>query len=123
METLVCASTNLGGNHQVDLGNRNAGEVQHAKFEESIEKFYTLCDQMELNLRTAIDSQLQGKASQFYTPSSISAPPVDVQKYAHYLTTVRNQVVYAKDIHTALVDAATNMSINTTAMSAMDSSN
>lgn len=29
---------------------RNAGEIQHAKFEESIEKFYTLCDQMELNL-------------------------------------------------------------------------
>ncbi|KAG7161581.1 Mediator of RNA polymerase II transcription subunit 29-like, partial [Homarus americanus] len=122
-ESLGCFATNLTGNHQVDLGNRNAGEMQHAKYEESIEKFYTLCDQMELNLRTAIDSQLQGKASQMYTPNSISTPPVDVQKYAHYLGTVRNQVVYAKDIHTALADAATSISVNTTAMSAMDSSN
>ncbi|XP_069975327.1 mediator of RNA polymerase II transcription subunit 29-like [Penaeus vannamei] len=124
METLGCASTNIANNTQVDQGLRNAGEVPHTKFEESIEKFYTLCDQIEINLQTAIDCQLQGAASQKYTPSPISTPPVDVQKYAHYLSTVRNQVVYAKDIHTALVDAATSMSnMNTTTMTTMDSSN
>ncbi|KAK3866393.1 hypothetical protein Pcinc_028063 [Petrolisthes cinctipes] len=119
MESLSYGATNLTGNNQVDQGNRNAGEVQHARFEESIEKFYTLCDQMELNLRTAIDSQLQAKASQLNT-NLISIPPVEVQKYAHYLSTIRNQVVFAKDIHTALVDAA---AMTTSVITTMDTSN
>lgn len=69
--------------------------------------------------RTAIDSQLQAKSSQLNT-NLISTPPVEVQKYAHYLSTIRNQVVFAKEIHTALVDAA---AMTTSVITTMDSSN
>ncbi|XP_047740675.1 mediator of RNA polymerase II transcription subunit 29 [Hyalella azteca] len=110
METLRMAGINLSSNAQVELGNKQGGEMNAAKYEECLEKFYSICDQMELHLKTASAHQYQSQASQRYTPSTVTTnPPPDIHKYTLYTSNVRQQVAFAKELHSLLVDATSSL--------------
>ncbi|KAB7505506.1 Mediator of RNA polymerase II transcription subunit 29 [Armadillidium nasatum] len=101
---------NISNNANIDQGIKHAGDISNTKFEESFEKFFSVCDQMELHLKTAIDHSLQNVASQHHTPSQINPSAGDNQKYAHYISTIKSQVSYVKEIHSELVNSTANVS-------------
>lgn len=88
------------------------------RFDKHLEEFYSICDQIELHLKTSILCLQQNSASQRYLPSTVMTTRIEpiptnesaALSYPQYLSTVRNQIAYAKDIHDTLICAAQNIS-------------
>lgn len=89
------------------------------RFDKHLEEFFSICDQIELHLKTAILCLHQNSASQRYLPTNVmtaSITPIPINdnnnalSYPQYLATVRQQIGYAKDIHDTLICAAQNIS-------------
>jgi len=63
-ESLSCvlraASYTLQQNHYIDTGLLKTVEIPGPRFEKTIEEFFSICDQIEYNLKTAIECQQQG---------------------------------------------------------------
>uniref|UniRef100_A0A1B0CIY1 Mediator of RNA polymerase II transcription subunit 29 n=2 Tax=Lutzomyia longipalpis TaxID=7200 RepID=A0A1B0CIY1_LUTLO len=87
---------------------------------ESLSEFYSICDQIELHLKTSIQCIQQSNSSNHFLPLNVAAtrvdpmphPPPDnpMLSYPQYLSTVRSQIAYAKEIHDTLICAAQNIS-------------
>ncbi|EFN88713.1 Mediator of RNA polymerase II transcription subunit 29 [Harpegnathos saltator] len=79
-----------------------------------MEEFYSICDQIELHLKTSVECLSQNTSSVRYLPlpviptrtDSVSAPEGPTLTYPQFLMTVRAQVAYAREIHDALVSNA-----------------
>lgn len=87
------------------------------RFDKHLEEFYSICDQIELHLKTSILCLQQNSASQRYLPSTVMTTRIEpiptnenALSYPQYLSTVRTQIAYAKDIHDTLICAAQNIS-------------
>ncbi|RZF48158.1 hypothetical protein LSTR_LSTR009847 [Laodelphax striatellus] len=114
--TLKTAANTLVQNNLVDVGNMKQCMVA-PRFDKVLEEFYSICDQMELHLKTAAECLNQGSSSQRYLPLMVNQtrleplPGQDGNQltYPQYLATVRAQVMYAKEIHDMLLAAAQNI--------------
>lgn len=81
------------------------------RFNKSIEEFYSICDQIELHLRTSIECLGQNMSSVRYMPVGVSTRSEnvgvpDTLTYPQYLMTVRAQVQYVKSIYDMLNNTA-----------------
>ncbi|XP_014364217.2 mediator of RNA polymerase II transcription subunit 29 [Papilio machaon] len=108
----------LHQNHCIDSNPQKSLDNPVPRFDKNLEEFFSICDQMELHLRTAMTCIQQAQSAAHYLPLTVntsrldSGPPTqDTQlTYPQYLNTVRLQISYAKDIHDTLVAAAQNIS-------------
>lgn len=86
------------------------------RFDKQLEEFYSICDQIELNLQAAIGCATLVSSSQRHIPNQVSVTrqePVvnqDVMSYPNYVGVAKSQVAYVKDVIDALNDAAQNLS-------------
>ncbi|XP_050672464.1 mediator of RNA polymerase II transcription subunit 29 [Leptidea sinapis] len=116
--TLKSAAQILHQNHNVDSNTQKGAENPASRFDKNLEDFFSLCDQMELHLRTAITCIQQAQSAAHYLPLTVIPTRMDsgpitqetTLSYPQYLNTVRLQISYAKDIHDTLVAAAQNIS-------------
>lgn len=92
----------------------DSSNQQPPRYDKHLEEFYSICDQIELHLKTSIQCMQQSAASQRYLPVKVATtgPLMDNSSipYTQYLSTVRTQISYAKDIHDTLICAAQNIS-------------
>lgn len=115
--TLKTAAQTLHQNSLVDVGTLKGVDVPVQRFDKNMEEFYSICDQIELHLKTSIECLNQGASSQRYlhlTVTPTRTEPLPSQDgstltYPQYLATVRTQVAYAKEIHDMLLAAAQNI--------------
>ena len=63
--TLREAANKIASNGGLDSGSQTK-ESQSGRFESSLEDFYSICDQIELNLKSAIDCINQTDSSNNY---------------------------------------------------------
>ncbi|XP_075984909.1 mediator complex subunit intersex [Anticarsia gemmatalis] len=116
--TLKSAAQILHQNHNVDSNSQKGIDNPVPRFDKNLEEFFSICDQMELHLRTAITCIQQAQSAAHYLPLSVMPSRLDsgpttqetTLSYPQYLNTVRLQISYAKDIHDTLVAAAQNLS-------------
>ncbi|XP_034835747.1 mediator of RNA polymerase II transcription subunit 29 [Maniola hyperantus] len=116
--TLKSAAQILHQNYNVDSNTQKGMDNPVPRFDKNLEEFFSLCDQMELHLRTAITCIQQAQSAAHYLPLTVIPSRLDsgsstqetTLSYPQYLNTVRLQISYAKDIHDTLVAAAQNIS-------------
>ncbi|XP_065160653.1 mediator of RNA polymerase II transcription subunit 29 [Atheta coriaria] len=115
--TIKTAAQVLNQNCQVDVGSLKGVDGQIPRFDKNLEEFYSLCDQIELHLKTSIKAISQGESSSRYLPMPVVPTRTEnlgisdnTLTYPQYLATVNAQVSYAKEIHNTLVAAAQNIS-------------
>ncbi|XP_046364344.1 mediator of RNA polymerase II transcription subunit 29-like [Haliotis cracherodii] len=101
-------------NAQQDSGFKPA-EGHQQKFEKSLEEFYGVCDQVEVSLRLALESQSQVSDSNKFTPQPVlqakgDTPPTEGQLYPNYLATIRSQITCAKEVHDMLHECVRKLS-------------
>lgn len=119
--TLKMAAQLLQHNTFTDNGTIkgiDSSSQQPPRFDKHLEEFYSICDQIELHLKTSIQCMQQSSAAQRYLPVHVATTRVDPLppmengpiSYPQYLATVRTQISYAKDIHDTLICAAQNIS-------------
>ncbi|PZC76944.1 mediator of RNA polymerase II transcription subunit 29 [Helicoverpa armigera] len=116
--TLKSAAQILHQNHNIDSNSQKGIDNPVPRFDKNLEEFFSICDQMELHLRTAISCIQQAQSAAHYLPLTVMPSRLDTGpataesslSYPQYLNTVRLQITYAKDIHDTLVAAAQNIS-------------
>ncbi|XP_053615616.1 mediator of RNA polymerase II transcription subunit 29 isoform X1 [Plodia interpunctella] len=116
--TLKSAAQILHQNHNIDSNSQKSIDNPVPRFDKNLEEFFSLCDQMELHLRTAITCIQQAQSAAHYLPLNVIPSRLDTGpatqetplSYPQYLNTVGLQIAYAKDIHDTLVAAAQNIS-------------
>ena len=103
--------------HQNSMINTSkATDIPDQRFNKHLEEFYSVCDQIELHLRTSIECISQHSSSNRYMPVNvvpIRTENIGVQEalnYPQYLMTVRSQVQYIKDVCNMLNNQAQSIS-------------
>ncbi|XP_064601015.1 mediator of RNA polymerase II transcription subunit 29-like [Liolophura sinensis] len=87
------------------------------KFEKSLEEFYSICDQIEVNLRLALETHCEIADSVKNTPVPLHGQKLDSTVshdgqtsqsglYSQYLTIVQAQINCAKELHEMLTESA-----------------
>ncbi|XP_058448100.1 mediator of RNA polymerase II transcription subunit 29 [Malaya genurostris] len=112
--TIKTAAQLLQQNNLNDAGTKGSDmSASTPRFDKHLEEFYSICDQIELNLKTAKLCMQQGASSQQYLPIPVAPTPnpaeTNALSYSQYLDVVKIQIGYAKDIHDTLICAAANM--------------
>lgn len=107
---------NLIDNGPIKLTTMDNSNQAPPRFDKHLEEFYSICDQIELHLKTSILCLQQNSASQRYLPSTVMTTRIEpiptnenALSYPQYLSTVRQQIAYAKDVHDTLICAAQNI--------------
>ena len=115
-QTLKTAAQALHQNSLIDAGSTKGVDAIIPRFDKNLEEFYSICDQIELHLRTSIECVNQGASSQRYLPCPVTptrTEPMGYQDntitYPHYLATVRAQVSYADENRKSLTATAQNI--------------
>ncbi|XP_077292001.1 mediator complex subunit intersex [Arctopsyche grandis] len=118
--TLKSAAQVLHQNYLVDNGSQKGVDNLVPRFDKNMEEFYSICDQIELHLKTSIAClQQAGWASQNLPLAVLTSrsevilppePPPSALSYPQFLTVARMQVTYAKEIHDTLIAAVQNIS-------------
>lgn len=114
--TIKSAALVVQHNHLNDAGsNKTVDHNNGPRFDKHLEEFYSICDQIELNLKTAKLCMQQCASSQQYLPIPVATsqqppPETNALTYNQYLEVVKLQIGYAKDIHDTLICAAQNIS-------------
>jgi len=102
MEVMKMAANTINANNMIDSGSK-AVDIDPSRFDKSLEKFFSICDKMEVHLKTSIECLNQGMSSQKYLPSPVT--PIKLEgslTYPQYINVVKNQIAFAKEIHEAL---------------------
>ncbi|CAD7092818.1 unnamed protein product [Hermetia illucens] len=91
-----------------------------ARYDKHLEEFYSICDQIELHLKTAVQCIQQLSSAQHYLPQPVASSRMEPYpqpenanapiSYPQYLATVRSHISSAKEIHDTLISAAQNIS-------------
>ena len=104
--------------HKVNAngGLESLPSEQEQLFESNLEDFYVICDQVELNLKSAIDCLSQASSSNRYMPipphpSRMEAPGPQSEflSYPQYVSTSKQQVNFANEIKNLLNQAASDV--------------
>jgi len=120
-ETLKEAGNKIYLNGLLDTATGTPNPVEGTAFESSLEDFFATCDQIEANLKTAIEVHNISSASHRYmtiqpvpskldlnaTPAGnpVNANP-DFLSYPQYIQTAKHQVQFANDMKQQLNQAA-----------------
>jgi len=88
----------LQQNANLDSGTRTGQDVQQNRFESSVEDFHSTIDQMELNLKCALETTGQSQSSSRYMLGNLS--------YQQYIATAKQQVTFTAQIREMLRNAA-----------------
>ncbi|XP_057372590.1 mediator of RNA polymerase II transcription subunit 29-like [Daphnia carinata] len=110
------AAQNFNQNGMIDFGTMKGTEANIPRFDKQLEDFYSICDQIELNLQAAIGCASQVSTSQRHVPSQVTVvrqEPVinqEIISYPNYVGVAKTQVAYVKDVIDTLNDAAQNLS-------------
>lgn len=111
------AGQSLHENAMTDDGVKTVETQQQQRFEKNLEEFYSVCDHIEINLRLALENVQQNADSAKYTPFVVNVPGENIQapegqtvQYSTYLSTVKNQISCAKEIHDLLMESAKKLS-------------
>ncbi|XP_063920147.1 mediator of RNA polymerase II transcription subunit 29 isoform X2 [Zophobas morio] len=115
--TIKTAAQTLNHNSQVDAGSLKGFDVSIPRFDKNLEEFYSICDQIELHLKTSIKCLGQAESSNRYLHIPVAPHRSEnlginenMLTYPQFLATASAQVAYAKEIHDTLVAAAQNIS-------------
>ncbi|XP_072167582.1 mediator of RNA polymerase II transcription subunit 29-like [Diadema setosum] len=99
----------------IDNSSKTPEEIA-ARFDKSLEEFYSLCDQLELSLRLAHDCATQYMDGARYTPVPLMhshkqemAGTESGMTYGQYIATVKAQVQCMADVHSALSDCSNKL--------------
>lgn len=100
----------LNQNALMDSCTVRSADVQVQKFDKSLEDFYAICDQIEINLRLAIEVVSQNLDAQRHTPMPVQPQAAqqnpDAIPYQHYINQIRLQLASARELHDLLIDCA-----------------
>lgn len=120
LATLVqVAADNINHTSAVDNGMRPSSKEESTlkRLDKTLEDFFSVCNQIELNLRTIQECALQLRDSQQYLPVPVAAskpepsnPQDGTLSYSQYITTIRAQVNFAKAILDVLNEGARQLS-------------
>ncbi|XP_063709507.1 mediator of RNA polymerase II transcription subunit 29 [Culicoides brevitarsis] len=112
-KTINAASQIIHHNNQTDgKGVDNSAAIRYDKY---LEDFYSVCDQIELHLKTAKAVIEQTNSSITYVPLAVNhtrmdpIPEQNTISYPQYIDLVRTQINYSKEIYDTLWSAATNI--------------
>ncbi|XP_046403669.1 mediator of RNA polymerase II transcription subunit 29 [Ischnura elegans] len=72
MAVFKTAAQTFHQNSLVDIGSLKGVDVPLPRFDKNIEEFYSICDQIELHLKTSIACVSQGGSSQRYLPLPVA---------------------------------------------------
>ncbi|XP_054154262.1 mediator of RNA polymerase II transcription subunit 29-like [Oppia nitens] len=109
------AANNIHRNSLIDtVGKTNDQSDNVVRFDKALEDFFSICNQIELHLKTIHEVAIQVKDSHLYLPFNINKLDVDVNtaitpdsmSYNQYIMTIKNQVNFAKSVHDMLVDGS-----------------
>ncbi|XP_065204777.1 mediator of RNA polymerase II transcription subunit 29-like [Planococcus citri] len=117
--TLRTAAQTIHANNLIDSGSLKANDAQIPRLDKSIEEFFAVCDQIEDNLKTAMECYQQSASSQRYLPLPVAPNRFEPHPqennalaYPQYLTAVRSQISYLKEVHDLLLNASQNIGPN-----------
>ncbi|XP_065206713.1 mediator of RNA polymerase II transcription subunit 29-like isoform X1 [Planococcus citri] len=117
--TLRTAAQTIQANNLIDSGSLKANDAQIPRLDKSIEEFFAICDQIEYNLKTAMECYQQSASNQRYlplpvAPNRIEPHPQDnnALSYPQYVTSIRSQISYLKEVHDLLLNASQNIGPN-----------
>ncbi|XP_077522347.1 mediator complex subunit intersex [Amblyomma americanum] len=109
------AATNIYHTAAVDNGVRatTSDESTPPRLDKALEDFFSICNQIELNLRTIQECSLQLRDSHQYLPVPVVATKPDPSNpqdgtlsYSQYINTIRAQVSFAKAVQDVLNEGA-----------------
>jgi len=104
------AAMAISANNMIDSGTKQV-DYDVCRFDKSFEEFFSLVDQLEMQLRTSIECINQGAQSAKYLPVPVTPNKTDSSMtYSEYINLVKGQIAYAKEIHGALSDASQRLS-------------
>lgn len=113
--TLREAGGKIAANGGLDSG-ATTKDLGSAKFESSLEDFYAICDQIELNLKSAIDCINQTDSSNNYMkiapmPNRLDngEQQTEFLSYPAYIATSKQQIAFARDVRNLLNQAASDV--------------
>jgi len=99
LDTFKTAGLNLQQNVPPD--SNVSTEPSHKRFDESAEKFFSICDLLELNLRQMIGKKQQYAAVSRHNPAGLPNNQ-DMSKYGQYTANVKQQVTSAAELKATL---------------------
>jgi hypothetical protein len=109
------AGSNINHNSQIDSGLKT-GDDKVIRFDKALEEFFSICNQIELHLKTIQECVIQQRDSQKYLPFNVSSKADssgmiegsqdNTVSYGQYLTTIKTQIHYGKVIQETLLDGA-----------------
>ncbi|KAK2706919.1 mediator of RNA polymerase II transcription subunit 29-like isoform X2 [Artemia franciscana] len=109
------AAQNLQQNNMIDLATGKASDNAPPRYDRQLEEFYAICDQLELNLKNAIECAQQTSSSHRYanvpivgsrpeTPTALE--PIN---YSQFLNLTRLQVEFCKELHDSLIETSVSI--------------
>ena len=109
--TLKSATQTFHQNSLVDVGSTKGIDPPDHRFNKNMEDFYSICDQIELHLKTSIECMSQHSGSVRYLPmpviptrtEAVTPQEGPALTYPQFLMTVQNQVQFARDVHNTLM--------------------
>lgn len=102
--------------HQNSLIDTSKGiDPPDQRCNKNMEEFYSICDQIELHLRTSIECLGQNSSANRYMPVNVIPVrneniAVEALSYPQYLSTVRSQVQFTRDIYNTIYNASRTIS-------------
>ncbi|XP_076305792.1 mediator complex subunit intersex [Tachypleus tridentatus] len=114
------AAANIYHNSSVDNGMKT-GDDTPPRLDKSLEEVFSICNQIELHLKTIQECSLQLRDSQQYLPLPVLTTKTDVNQgptqdttlsYSQYLATVKSQVAFAKNVQEILTEGARKITQN-----------
>lgn len=109
--TLKTATQTLQQNSLVDVGSTKGIDPPDHRFNKNMEDFYSICDQIELHLKTSIECMSQHSSSIRYLPipvmptrtEAVTPQEGTALTYPQFLMTVQNQVQFSRDVHNTMM--------------------
>ena len=110
--TLKTAAQTLQQNSLVDVGSTKGIDPPDHRFNKNMEDFYSICDQIELHLKTSIECMSQHSSSVRYLPMPVMPTRTETVTpqegpaltYPQFLMTVQGQVQFAREVHEKLMN-------------------
>lgn len=108
VDLISVARQNFAANATIDNLEKTVDTSRLPRFDKALEQFYAICNQIEENLSLANDQIAQTIFSMQYTPLTASQMKdnTNTQVYSNYISTVKQQLAYAKEIQNMLMETS-----------------